>query len=271
MDFRIKNILVGFDYSMSAQVALKKAAETAQRFDAKLHAAYIGSHQNGDVPEEIVKYIDEISSKTGLDIEFLQRTGKVYKEITILERELGADLIVVGTHGSEGWQPFWIGSNAFKIVSSSNCPVITIQETTKDTPLQDILLPLDDSSTTRQKVPYAAIMAAAYNARVHVYCVSRGRGPILKNRLKRYGRQTVDYLTERGIQTSFKAEFGVKVPEAILKQSKEIRTGLIMMMTDTESVGVIMSSYSQEIINNSQVPVMSIHSRDLAIAGAVGY
>lgn len=270
MDFQIKNILVGFDYSLSAQIALKKAAETARRFDAKLHAAYIGTN-NVDIPEDILRHIKEISADTGLDIEFIERHGKVYKEITILEREIGADLIVVGTHGTEGWQPFWIGSNAFRIVSSSNCPVITIQETTKDTPLQDILLPIDDSEETRQKVPYAAIMAKAYNAKVHVYCVTRGKGPILKNRLKGYGKQVVEYLAEREIETSFKAEFGVKVPDNILKYSKDIRAGLIMMMTDTESKGVIMGSYSQEIVNNSQVPVMSIHSRDLAIAGAVGY
>ncbi|MCB0734473.1 MAG: universal stress protein [Flavobacteriales bacterium] len=270
MDFKIQNILVGFDYSLSAQIALKKAAQTAKRLEAKLHAAYIGT-QNASIPDEIKKFITETSTEFGLDIEFIERHGKVYKEISILEREIGADLIIVGTHGSEGWQPFWIGSNAFRIVAASNCPVITIQETTKDTSLTDILLPLDDSETTRQKVPYAAIIAQAFNAKVHVLSVSKGKGPVLKNRLKRYGKQTVEYMAERGIDTTFKAMFGVKPPKAILDYSKELRAGLIIMMTDTESLSVVMGSYAQEIINNSVVPVMSIHSRDLAIAGSVGY
>ncbi|MBI1307917.1 MAG: hypothetical protein GC181_15040 [Bacteroidetes bacterium] len=270
MEFSLKNILVGFDYSLSAQIALKKGVEMAQKLNAQLHAAYIGT-QNESVPDEIVKHIEELSKSSGLKIEFIQRHGKVYKEISVLESEIGADLIIVGTHGSEGWQPFWIGSNAFRIVSASNCPVISIQETTKDGPLQDILLPIDDSPTTRQKVPYAAMLAKAYGAKVHVYCVSKGKGPILKNRLKKYGKQTIDYLAERGIHTSFKAEFGVKPPEAILKYRKEIRAGLVIMMTDTESISMVMGSYAQEIINNCQVPVMSIHSRDLAISGNVSY
>lgn len=270
MDFQIKNILVGFDYSLSAQVALKKAAETAILFNAKLHAAYIGA-QHSEAPDEIVKYVKDLSSQMNLDIEFIERHGKVYKEITILEREIGADLIIVGTHGSEGWQPFWIGSNAFRIVSLSNCPVITIQETTKDVPLKDILLPLDDSVATRQKVPYALVMAKAFDAVVHVYCVSKGHDDVLKNKLTMYGKQTVEYLAERGVKSTFKTEFGVKVPDAILAYRKEIRAGLVMMMTDTESVGVIMGSYAQEIINNCQVPVMCIHGRDLAVAGTVGY
>ncbi len=270
MDFQINNILVGFDNSLSALVALKKAADTAQRFDAKLHAVYV-IRENKGTPQEIEKAVTEIAQNKGIDIEFIQKTGKVYKEINTLEREIGADLIIVGTHGEEGWQPFWIGSNAFRIVSSANCPVITVQETTKETPLQDILLPLDDDDTTRQKVPYAAIMAQAFNATVHIYSVTRNKGPRVKLRLKAYGKQTERYLNERGIKTTFKSDFGVSVKNAILNYSKEVRAGLVMIMADTESVSVVMGSYSQDIVNNSKVPVMVMHSRDLAIAGAVGY
>ncbi|MBO6515684.1 MAG: universal stress protein [Bacteroidia bacterium] len=270
MDFQINNILVGFDNSLSALVALKKAADTAQRFNAKLHAVYV-IRDNKGTPEEIEKAVGEIGSNMGIDIEFIKKTGKVYKEINALEREIGADLVVVGTHGTEGWQPFWIGSNAFRIVSSANCPVITVQETTKETPLQDILLPLDDDDTTRQKVPYAAVMAKTFGATVHVYSVSKKSGPRVKMRLKAYGRQTQRFLSERGIRSTFKADFGVDIPKSIMNYSKEVRAGLVMIMADTESVGMVMGSYSQDIVNNSKVPVMVMHSRDLAIAGAVGY
>jgi len=56
-----------------------------------------------------------------------------------------------------------------------------------------------------------------------------------------------------------------------LDYSKQIRAGLIMIMADTESKSFIMGSYSQDIVNNSKVPVMVMHSRDLALTGAVGY
>ena len=270
MDFQIKKILVGFDNSLSALVALKKAADTAQRFDSELYAVYVVREDKG-TSDEIKKAVNEIAQNTGIKIEYIEKTGKVYKEINTLEREIGADLIIVGTHGSEGWQPFWIGSNAFRIVSAANCPVITIQETTKDVALQDILLPLDDDETTRQKVPYAAVMAKAFDARIHVYSVSKKSGPRVKMRLKAYARQSERYFSERGIPTSVKTEFGVDPAKAILNYSKEIRAGLVMIMADTESVGMIMGSYSQDIVNNSKVPVMVMHSRDLQIAGAVGY
>ena len=270
MDFQIKNILVGFDNSKSATIALQKASDTAQRFDAKLHAVYV--YKEGRVsPDEIEKSVAAMGDKMGLDIEFLVKTGKVYNEIIALEREIGADIVIIGTHGNEGWQPFWIGSNAFRIASSANCPVITIQETTKEYPLGDILLPLDDDETTRQKVPYAALMAAAFGATVHIYSVSQSTSSTVKNRLSAYGHQAEKFLHERGIKNTFKTQFGGDIVKNIMSYSKEIRAGLVMIMADTESKGIIMGSYSQDIVNNSIVPVMIMHSRDLAISGAVGY
>ena len=271
MDFQVRNILVGFDNSKSANVALKKAADMARRFDAKLHAVYVAKSSNGS-GDDIAKAVDDVGKSSGLDIEYLERKGKVYTEIISLERELGADVVIMGTHGEEGWQPFWVGSNAFRIASSANCPVITIQETTnEDKALNDILLPLDDEDTTRQKVPYAVMMAQAYNATVHVYSVTKGTSNAVKARLRAYGKQTQTFLHERGIKTTYGEQFGGDVVKNIMNYGKEVRAGLVMIMADTESKGLIMGSYSQDIVNNSTIPVMVMHGRDLQITGSVGY
>jgi nucleotide-binding universal stress UspA family protein len=270
MDFQIKNILVGFDNSQSAKIALQKAADISKRFDAKLHAVYV-YHEGKADPSVIQQAVLEEGNKQGIDIEFLIKTGKVYNEISTLEREIGADMVIIGTHGSSGWQPFWIGGNAFRIASSANCPVITILETTKEAPLNDILLPLDDEETTRQKVPYAAMMAKAYDATIHIYSVTKGTDSSAKSKLNAYGRQTEKYLHERGIKTSYESHFGGDVPKNILEYGQTVRAGLIMIMADTESKSFIMGSYAQDIVNNSTVPVMVMHSRDLALTGAVGY
>ena len=270
MDFQINNILVGFDNSKSAKIALEKAADTAKRFDAKLHALYVFQEGKAD-PTEIQQAVLEVGNRLDIDIELVMRTGKVYNEISISERELGADMVIIGTHGSSGWQPFWIGSNAFRVASAANCPVITILETTKEDPLTDILLPLDNDETTRQKVPYAAMMAQAFDATVHIYSVTKGTDKSVQSKLNAYGRQTEKYLHERGIRTTYETQFGGDVTKNILEYSKKVRAGLVMIMADTESKSFIMGSYSQDIVNNSKAPVMVMHSRDLALTGAVGY
>jgi len=269
MDKTFKRILVGFDNSLSAQIALEKAVDTAERFNSKVYAIYVNKDRKklGKVQEAV----DSIAKRRNIDIDFIEKQGKVYKEINIMERELGIDLIIVGTHGNEGWQPFWIGSNAYRIVSASNCPVITIQENATLDLLQDILVPMDDSNETRQKIPYAALVAKAFNAKVHLYAVTGGKSEETENRLRAYVKQAEEYMKERFIDTTSHFDFGVNIPESVLNYSKEVRAGLIVMMTETESASFIMGSYAQHIINNSIVPVMSVHSRDLRVAGATGY
>jgi len=46
---------------------------------------------------------------------------------------------------------------------------------------------------------------------------------------------------------------------------------LMLIMSETESTGLFMDSYSQQLVNLSNVPVMSIHTRDTRLAGAAGY
>ena len=38
----------------------------------------------------------------------------------------GAGLIITGSHGISGFEEYWIGSNAFKIVTYATCPVVTV-------------------------------------------------------------------------------------------------------------------------------------------------
>lgn len=271
MENTFRKILVGFDDSASARIAIEKAIACAERLDSEITAVHVVSSEDEKGKDEYRTYLAELGQRRNIKIDYQERVGKVYKEISSLEREMGADMIVVGTHGKEGWQPFWIGSNAFRIVSSSNCPVITIQETTKPNDLSDILLPLDDSDDTRQKVPYAAIMAKAFNATVHILGVTKSTDSETLARINAYIHQTENYLDERNVKHTYQLRSGVNIPVAVMDYAKEIRAGLVVIMTETESVSMIMGSYAQDVINNCTAPVMSIHSRDLRVVGSAGY
>lgn len=271
MENTFKKILVGFDDSASARIAIEKAIACAERFDSEITAVHVVKSEDEKGKDDYRTFLAELGQRRNISIDYQERVGKVYKEVSSLERELGADLIVVGTHGKDGWQPFWIGSNAFRIVSSSNCPVITIQETTRPNDLSDILLPLDDSDETRQKVPYAANMAKAFGATVHILGVTKSTDAESLARINTYIHQTEKYLDERNIKHTYQLRSGVKIPDAVVEYSKEIRAGLVVIMTETESMGVIMGSYAQDVINNCTAPVMSIHSRDLRVVGKAGY
>jgi len=56
------------------------------------------------------------------------RTGDPRDLIIDVARELGADLIITGTHGRRGVRRALIGSIAESVVRTAPCPVLTIRE-----------------------------------------------------------------------------------------------------------------------------------------------
>ena len=55
------------------------------------------------------------------------RKGKVHVEIANQAKYSDAMLVIAGTHGVTGFEEFWIGSNAYRIVTYAPCPVITVR------------------------------------------------------------------------------------------------------------------------------------------------
>jgi nucleotide-binding universal stress UspA family protein len=58
----------------------------------------------------------------------LLRTGQPHTEIVEAARELGADLIVLSTHGHTGLTHALLGSTAEKVVRHAPCPVLVVRE-----------------------------------------------------------------------------------------------------------------------------------------------
>ena len=54
-------------------------------------------------------------------------SGIPYEEIIRKAEEIGASLIVVGTHGRTGLDHLIFGSTAERVVRSASCPVLTIR------------------------------------------------------------------------------------------------------------------------------------------------
>jgi|GEM_PF-5117827 len=53
--------------------------------------------------------------------------GIPYQEIVRESKEMGATLLVIGTHGYTGVQHLIFGSTAERVVRSASCPVLTVR------------------------------------------------------------------------------------------------------------------------------------------------
>lgn len=263
----LAHILVPYDGSQSSDVALKTAISLSKRVDGKVSAVYVKRTEGDEFYKEIAQKIEERSAESGQEILFIHPTGKMYKEVVRTVGEIGADLVIMGTHGSSGFEEFWIGSNAYRVVSSSDVPVITMQEHYPRETFQRIIVPIDNSKETRQKIPTVSRLAQFFGAEVHLFGTSKYDSEDSQNKVKTYAVQSQKLLSEDEVKSEISYRFGGNIAKATLDRAEEIGADLVIMMSESEpSSGLFMGSNAQQVVNHSRIPVMTLHPKQVGIA-----
>lgn len=140
----IRNILVATDFTETSNRALDYAIEVARRFDAAvtlMHAYEIPvfGFPDGamiatvDVASRIATAAQqalldaaEARKARGVRIDTLLREGIAWEEVNHVADDIGADLIVIGTHGRRGLARALLGSVAENIIRTATRPVLTL-------------------------------------------------------------------------------------------------------------------------------------------------
>ena len=91
------------------------------------YTAYVGPEEDMDKVTEMLHALKAPSSNVTLEHRMLE--GSAPGVITETAEEIGADLIVMGTHGRTGFTRFVMGSVAEAVLRRAPCPVLTIRAT----------------------------------------------------------------------------------------------------------------------------------------------
>ncbi len=232
-----KTILVGIDFSDCSINALEHAITIARKAKAGIAMVWINhldyskeifSIEPQNLENEVTTRFKTLEKKyqyhlLGEKIEYFIRKGKVYKEICNVASEIDAFIIVIGTHGSSGFEEFWIGSNANRMVSSSNKPIITIRGGVDiEGDMKKIVLPLDSTKITRQKLPMTALLAKYFNSEVYILGLYTTTSDDIRYRVRNYVSQVEDYFKENGIKFNSTFIDAENITEETIKYAKKI-------------------------------------------------
>ena len=271
-------ILTPIDFSEITLVALDQALNLAKVIKAKVTLInviedhgffnkYISSKEQSDHKKSTETKLNELVKKktkeSGIEINTVIAKGKIYDKINEVAEMIGATLILMGTSGSMGLMKF-IGSNTLRVIRESKIPVISIKGKEIIKGLNSILLPLDLTKETIEKVSKAIWLSKLYgNAPVEVVSVCTTKDSLLTKKIKRQEQQVVDFLRQKGIKCNGEmiSNLGGKtVAQAILDYAKKVNAGVIMIMTqqETDITEMFIGSSAQGIINNAEIPVMSV-------------
>ena len=282
MSIKTSKILIPIDFSNQSMYALNQACSLAQTKNSKVYILSVIEEQNkisslflddqtdilqNKVKSKLNQICEEIQFKYKIDIEVMVSKGKVYNQIIDVSKMISTDLIVMGTTGSpkEGFKRF-IGSNAERVVRLAQCPVITIKGQNLRNGCQNIILPLDLEKETREKITYAIEYARYWDATIRLVSVLLDDNQQNKNVLIKNINQAERFIKDAGVSCSAELVSGdkkVTLGDFVFNYAKENDGDLIMIMTKKEELSLSqnISVTARYIINNSEIPVMSIRPK----------
>ena len=282
MSIKASKILIPIDFSNQSMYALNQACSIAQAKNSKVYILSVIEEQNkisslflddqtdilqNKVKSKLNQICEEMQSKYKIDIEVMVSKGKVYNQIIDVSKMISTDLIVMGTTGSpkEGFKRF-IGSNAERVVRLAQCPVITIKGQNLRNGCQNIILPLDLEKETREKITYAIEYARYWDATIRLVSILLDDNQHNKNVLIKNINQAERFIKDAGVSCSAELVSGdkkVTLGDFVFNYAKENDGDLIMIMTKKEELSLSqnISVTARYIINNSEIPVMSIRPK----------
>lgn len=283
----INSTLVPLDFSETSLNALDHAAAIASVLNENNSITLLHIIESGSFEpvKEVAHITSEINSHDALAIEgalnrmhkiaeehhnknieynFIVASGKAYRKIAEIAEDIKADSIVMGTHGSSGIQAF-AGSNASRVIQLAPCPVVVVKMKPFNVAgYKNIVLPLDLTQETRQKVNFAVKFAQHYDSTVHILTM-HDSDQFLATRLENNLSQVEEYLKDRGIKTTsttLNASGGNFVKQTIVwAEGKGADLIIIMSQQEKELREYIYGAYAQQIVNKSTIPVMAVNPR----------
>lgn len=135
-----KTILFATDFSAASNVAFSVASALARDYRARIVAvhviepvkagfaeftSYIGPEEDKDKAREMLHALKAPGANAAIEYRLVE--GDPADVIAVLAKDIGADLIVLGTHGRSGFTRLVMGSVAEEVLRHAPCPVLTVR------------------------------------------------------------------------------------------------------------------------------------------------
>lgn len=274
-------ILVPVDFSETSENAIDYAVEMAKLFDDEITLLNVISNGMkslflGDTQKELLrdgitnrleKYKEKIIKQwPSAVVNILVEEGKPYKVINKISEQTECDTVVMGTNGANGMEQF-MGSTTSRVISSSTTPVIAVKDHRPNHKFDTIVLPIDLTKSSKQKLVLAIKFAKKYNSTVHVI-MEMEKDEFIKNKVEANLTYVKKVLADNDVKSVVKLLDDGKYPDHLGKDTvqyaEEVGADLIMIMTQAEGklTELFVGSYAQQVVNSTQTtPVMCINPK----------
>jgi nucleotide-binding universal stress UspA family protein len=271
-------VLVPTDFTEVGDNAIHQAAEAAKFLNYKVVVLHVidrntkaqlkkDSQDEKSIKAKLAEIVDDLKAKYAIEAEGIAQEGSIFTTISEVAKDIGANLLYLGTHGKVGIQHL-TGSYALKVVTSSPAPVIVMQKRTFDEGYRHIVLPITSDSGPWEKTKWAAHIAKQFKSEIHIYQMA---GEHIDEAVK----QITDFFGKNEVSYTIRvAQKNTNFAKQVVDYATSNNADLIMIMTDPDQSfkRFILGSWDEQIIfNGSQIPVMCINPRKFNWQKIVSY
>jgi nucleotide-binding universal stress UspA family protein len=276
--FKAKKNLVPYDFSKNADYALKHAAFIASYNKGDVYLLYVKKkselldmflptlnlNKKGAFLDFVIQKLDDtinsLKKEYGITAKKIVSEGNITDEINQVANDDDMDLVIMGTRGKDSQSDIFFGSNSYRLITKTSVPVMTVSTDPKIKGYDHILLPIDLSSHSRQKVNYAIDLAKLFNAQITALGIYDESEKTEKYKLEVINSQIEKLCEKKDVKFVGSIEKTKHRVQKTLSYAKRHKADLIITMTDQkiELNKSILSTYDHELINFSKNPVISI-------------
>lgn len=273
----IKNILVPTDFSKQAESALKVAAQIAKKNNAKIYLLHIlelpmhltdlmSSGAPGPAPEAVFfmkqthKKFEEVLNQDYLkDIDVIETVNfeDVLHGIINSSTKNNIDIIIMGSHGSTGFEELFIGSNAEKVVRTSKKPVLVIKEDCDIFEINDFVYATNFDDEDKPCLLAAHDFSKSIQAKLHLVWINTANGFKTTYETEEKMNNMISNLAIEGYSLNIYNDNTVE--KGILNFADSINAGMIGISTHGRK-GIshfINGSLGEDVVNHAKRPVLT--------------
>lgn len=271
----MKRILVPTDFSKHADYALRVAAQIAKKNNSEIYLLHMLElpHQasdavsSGSAIPQIMYFKDMAIDKLdalmesdfleGINVSEIIQFEKAFDGIMEISKKNNVDLIIMGSHGASGYEEMFIGSNAEKVVRTSDVPVLVIKNETGDFKADKVVFASDFSEEIKKPFAKLVEFATIFNSHLDLVMINTPNSFKSTAVAEKIMSEFLEGTNFKNYSTHIYND--VNVEKGILNYSSSVDADLIGMCTHgrTGFSHFFNGSISEDLVNHTVRPVIT--------------
>jgi nucleotide-binding universal stress UspA family protein len=272
----MKTILVPTDFSPYATRATQTAVNIAEATGARilllsnvvteLNWKSLSPAQRSEHPETVARVtqaeikLDRLESSNlfkNVTVSKMITYGITYENVVFHAKQQKADLIVLGSHGNEASDRFFIGSNIQKIMREAECPVLAVKNDNHTRHWKKIVFAAEFDHVNAKSFEAIKKIATEFKATIYLLYVN------LPTKFKDTAsiQKLMDDFTKKNPTIKFVKEIynQYELEDGILEYSQQIKADMIAMITHNRRHSpAYRIGATESLVFRSSIPVLSI-------------